>query len=89
MILVWFILLPFLGGILSWYAGRRNTEASRWISAAALSLDLVLALVVWFLYAMQPGWARAARGSLILTANGYRNWALVFTWPSTDSVSCW
>ena len=57
MILVWFILLPFLGGILSWYAGQRNTEASRWISAATLSLDLVLALVVWFLYfyAAVPG----------------------------------
>jgi NADH-quinone oxidoreductase subunit M len=50
MILVWFILLPFLGGILSWYAGRRNTEACRWISVAALSLDFVLALVVWYLY---------------------------------------
>lgn len=50
MILVWLILLPFLGGILAWYTGRRNTEASRWISAAVLSLDLVFALVVWFLY---------------------------------------
>ncbi len=50
MILVWFILLPLLGGILAWYAGQRNTEAARWISVAALSLDLVLALVVWYLY---------------------------------------
>ena len=57
MILVWFILLPFLGGILAWYAGQRNTEAGRWISAATLSLDLVLSLVVWVLYfeAAGPG----------------------------------
>ena len=46
MILVWFIMLPLLGGVLAWYTGRRNADASRWISAAALSLDLVLVLVV-------------------------------------------
>jgi NADH-quinone oxidoreductase subunit M len=45
MILVWFILLPFLGGMLAWYAGRRNAAASRWISVASLSLDLVLVLL--------------------------------------------
>jgi NADH-quinone oxidoreductase subunit M len=49
MILVWLILLPFLGGILAWYAGRRNANASRWTSVAALFLDLALLLFLWFL----------------------------------------
>jgi len=49
MILVWLILLPFLGGILAWYAGDRNANASRWTSVAALFLDLVLLLFLWFL----------------------------------------
>jgi NADH-quinone oxidoreductase subunit M len=64
MILVWFILLPFLGGILAWYAGQRNAEASRWISASVLSLGLVLALVVWFLYSGAAG--SAAEGTWLI-----------------------
>lgn len=50
MILLWLITLPLLGGLLAWYAGRRNADASRWVSVIALSLDLVLVLVIWVLY---------------------------------------
>jgi len=43
MALGWLILLPFAGGVFSWFAGRRSAQASRWIAAAALLADLVLA----------------------------------------------
>ena len=69
MILVWFIMLPLLGGVLAWYAGRRNAEACRWISAIALSLDLVLVLVVWYLYFDS---AAAGPGAWIIDFN--RQW---------------
>jgi NADH-quinone oxidoreductase subunit M len=45
MMLLWLILIPFLGGILAWAFRGRHEDASRWISIAALALDLpVLAL---------------------------------------------
>jgi NADH-quinone oxidoreductase subunit M len=45
MMLLWLILIPFLGGILAWAFRGRHADASRWVSIAALILDLpVLAL---------------------------------------------
>jgi NADH-quinone oxidoreductase subunit M len=45
MMLLWLILIPFLGGILAWAARGRHADAPRWVSIAALTLDLpVLAL---------------------------------------------
>lgn len=42
--LTWLILIPTLGGILAWIAGKRNTLACRWIALAASLADFALAL---------------------------------------------
>ncbi len=48
MMLIILIAVPLAGGILAGILGRRNAGAARWISLAALLLDLILALV-WLL----------------------------------------
>jgi NADH-quinone oxidoreductase subunit M len=45
-ILSWIIFLPFLGGLLAWYTGRRHADAARWVSVAALAVDLILLLTL-------------------------------------------
>lgn len=47
MLLVWLIIIPFIGGVLAWFLARWNNKLTRWISLIALTLDLVL--VVAFL----------------------------------------
>ena len=47
MILIWLILIPLLGGLAAWIIGNRNANLSRWISLAALALDLVLLASLW------------------------------------------
>ena len=47
MILFWIVLLPVLGGVAAWIAGRVKAALARWLSLAALGLDLVLVLGVW------------------------------------------
>jgi len=49
MTLVWLILIPLLGGLVAWAAARWGSSWPRWISLAALGLDLVVALQVWFM----------------------------------------
>ena len=45
MMLLWLILIPGLGGMLAWASRARHEDAPRWVSLAALILDLpVLAL---------------------------------------------
>ena len=47
MILIALILIPQAGGALAWILGRRGDRWPRWISIAALLLDLILALSLW------------------------------------------
>jgi NADH-quinone oxidoreductase subunit M len=47
MILVWLIVIPLVAGILAWLTARWSTQLSRWISLAAMALDLTLSLAVW------------------------------------------
>jgi NADH-quinone oxidoreductase subunit M len=47
MILLWLILIPLIGGIVSLLASRRNANASRWVALVAISLDLLLTLTLW------------------------------------------
>jgi len=47
MILVWLILIPFIGGLLSWLVARWNVTAARWIALAAMFLQLALAVGIW------------------------------------------
>ena len=47
MILLWLILTPLIGGVLAGFCGRRNNAWPRWLSLAALAIDLALVLVLW------------------------------------------
>jgi NADH-quinone oxidoreductase subunit M len=47
MILLWLIIIPLAGGILSLLAARRSIQASRWVAIAALAIDLLLTVVLW------------------------------------------
>jgi NADH-quinone oxidoreductase subunit M len=54
-ILIWFILLPLIGGLLAWYAGSRNVRAVRWISLMMLALDMLIVTSVWLYYGRSTG----------------------------------
>lgn len=47
MILLWLILIPLIGGVLSLLTARRNAILPRWIALIAISLDLLLTLALW------------------------------------------
>ncbi len=47
MILVWLIIIPLVGGLAAWTLGGKNATLSRWVSLAALGLDLVLLISFW------------------------------------------
>ena len=47
MILLWLLVIPLVGGVLAWLAGRVHKAAPRWISLAAMALDLALTLWLW------------------------------------------
>jgi len=54
MLLSWLILIPLVGGILAWtagtwgpYAEKGNALLCRWISLAALAVELVLVIYLW------------------------------------------
>ena len=47
MILLWFILLPFVGGLLAWLVSRWSMKGTRGIALLTLALDLASVLVVW------------------------------------------
>ncbi len=46
-ILCWLIGILLLGGLFAWLVGGRQPTAARWISLAAIGVDLVLALTLW------------------------------------------
>jgi NADH-quinone oxidoreductase subunit M len=47
MILLWLIIIPFLGGLAAWILDRKEHAASRWASLAALLADAVLLAGFW------------------------------------------
>ncbi len=47
MILIWLIIIPLIGGLAAWFLGNRNAILARWISLAALALDVVLLISFW------------------------------------------
>lgn len=55
MILAWLIVLPFLAGLLSAVASRRDVRWSRWIAVAALSLELIAVVMLWIVYGTTTG----------------------------------
>jgi NADH-quinone oxidoreductase subunit M len=47
MILLWLILIPLIGGVLSLLVAKRSNQAVRWIAIVSLGLDLVLTIGLW------------------------------------------
>lgn len=47
MILVWLILIPFIGGLLAWQADHWGDKAPRWIALATMFSILVMTLIIW------------------------------------------
>src|ERR1051326_205455 len=47
MILVSFIAILMVGGIFAWIIASWNKDLSRWISVAALFIDLMLGISIW------------------------------------------
>ncbi|MFO0753838.1 MAG: NADH-quinone oxidoreductase subunit M [Thermodesulfovibrionales bacterium] len=47
MTLAWLILLPLIGGIVSWYAGRVSSALPRWIALIVLALMMALVVGLW------------------------------------------
>lgn len=47
MILTWIILIPFIGGVLSYLAERLSPTFSRWVALLSLTLVLLLTLSIW------------------------------------------
>jgi len=56
MTLFWLIVIPLAGGLLSWLVRDRRAAWARWLSLAALSADLVLALSLWTVPAGSERW---------------------------------
>ncbi|MEQ5834495.1 NADH-quinone oxidoreductase subunit M [Marinobacter sp. NFXS9] len=48
MILVWLILIPFIGGLFCWRAERWGDKVPRWIALATMLLVLITTLVLWW-----------------------------------------
>src|SRR4030095_14071100 len=47
MTLVWLILIPIIGGLLSWRSERMTLGAPRWIALVSLLVALALSLWTW------------------------------------------
>lgn len=48
MILLWLLIILLCGGLLAWLVGHRRPLWARWIALAALAIDLLLSLGLWF-----------------------------------------
>ena len=66
MILAWLIIIPLICGLAAWPLGRKNAALSRWISLAALVLDLVLLISLWSEPSSQ---AALGRGTWLIELN--------------------
>lgn len=69
MILTWIILIPFIGGLLSWQGERLSAELSRWIALASMALVFILAMSLWFEGAYSLQMASAQQGQWQLEYN--------------------
>jgi NADH-quinone oxidoreductase subunit M len=67
MILVWLIIIPFVGGLLAWLLSRWDNRWSRWVSLAALAVNLILLLTLWAQHG--SGVSLTARGRWLVEIN--------------------
>jgi len=68
MILLWFIIIPLIGGLAAWFFGKKSELFARWISLAALALDCVLLALFWSETSSQVAISRGA-------------WLMELQWP--------
>jgi NADH-quinone oxidoreductase subunit M len=47
MILLWLILIPFIGGLLCWQAERWGEQVPRWIALATMLFVLLISILLW------------------------------------------
>ena len=47
MLLPWLILIPFIGGLLSWQAERIGSQVPRWVALLTMGLTLVISVQLW------------------------------------------
>ncbi|MGI6296701.1 MAG: complex I subunit 4 family protein [Armatimonadota bacterium] len=47
MILTLLLIIPLIGGLISWLAAYKSVLASRWIALVAAAADFIIALVIW------------------------------------------
>lgn len=47
MILLWLVLIPFIGGLLCWQGERIGSTFPRWVAVLSMALVTVLALTLW------------------------------------------
>ncbi len=47
MMLIWFILVPLIGGVLAWVLGKRDARRARWIALGALAVVLLRVVILW------------------------------------------
>ncbi len=47
MILVWLIVIPFIGGLLCWQIERLGDKPTRWIALATMLVELLISLWLW------------------------------------------
>ena len=57
MILVWLIVVPLIGGVLAWIAGRGSPNRARWVSLVTMTVNLVIVLWLWVYHFGQVGTA--------------------------------
>ncbi len=69
MMLLWLILVPLAGGVAAWILGRRLPAAARWVSLAAMLLDLLLSIGLWIGHSGATG------------AGSQEAWFTTFRWP--------
>src|SRR5688572_15385862 len=55
MILPLFIIILMFGGVVAWIASGKNSMLARWISLAAVCVDLILAIFLWIENDYFPG----------------------------------
>ncbi|MES3039874.1 MAG: NADH-quinone oxidoreductase subunit M [Pseudomonadota bacterium] len=70
-ILLWLLLIPFVGGLLAWQAERLSPNTPRWIALATMLAFFVLTVMVW----LQGNY----HGDALATAvSGHPQWQLEF-----------
>ncbi|EMI5491194.1 NADH-quinone oxidoreductase subunit M [Providencia stuartii] len=75
MLLPWLILIPFIGGLLSWQADRFSHRAPRWVALASMGITLILSIQLW----LQGDYSLA-------NPQGIPQWQAVFFMPWIPSL---